>query len=79
MSKKNTLAQKRVRKALRDKDRGYPDFYSVVANGKYSKLVGQTSGNKLDTMKRLFAKLYMDRTLGMLGLHKPEVAEGEVV
>lgn len=80
MSKKNTLGAKRQRKASRSKDRGYPEFYTKVTNGKYSKLVATKVGTKVDNLKKLFAKMHMDITLGMLGIfQKPEVVEGEIV
>lgn len=81
MSKKNTLEAKQLRRANKQKDRGYPEYYTMVTNDKgYSKLVGPNDKPKVDVMKKVFSKIYMNGFFAMLGItEKPEVVEAEVV
>lgn len=77
MSQKNTLENKKARKEAKRYDREYPEFYSQVTNDKgYSKLVGPQDKPKVDIMKKVFSKVYMEGFFAMLGItQKPtEVA-----
>lgn len=78
MSIKNTLEAKRERKANKHTITGYPEFYSKVTNTKgYTKLIGPYDKPKVDIMKKVFSKVYMEGFFAMLGIN--EVVEAEVV
>lgn len=81
MSIKNTLEAKRWRRANKQTITGYPEYYTMVTNAKgYSKLVGPQDKPKVDIMKKVFSKVYMEGFFAMLGIvQKPELVEAEVV
>lgn len=60
MSKKNTLENKRLRKARKQKDRGYPNFYE------------QTKSRPQDimTMSKYLRMAFYSNVLSTLGLAK---------
>lgn len=69
MSIKNTLENKKARKEAKSYDREYLEFYSKVTNAKgYSKLVGPQDKPKVDIMKKVFSKVYMEGFFAMLGI-----------
>lgn len=81
MSQKNNPENKKARRETKSKDRGYPEYYSKVTNEKgYTKLVGPMDKPKVDVMKKVFSKIYMEGFFAMLGIiQKPELVEAEVV
>ena len=74
MSIKNTLEAKRERRANKHTITGYPEYYTKVTNEKgYTKLVGPQDKPKVDVMKKVFSKVYMEGFFAMLGItEKPE-------
>lgn len=67
MSKKNSLEMKQQRKALKNKDRGYPSFYEQVKNKK----------EDIMTLPLYLRKMFYSNVLTKLGLNTKEVADAE--
>jgi len=59
MNQKNTLGSKQ-------KDRGYPEFYTMLTKGAYSKLQAPTLPKASNGLQVMLAKVYMQSVLGAL-------------